>query len=72
MINRPRFVVGIALGQTRDPTAVVVVEVTGRGKEARFDVRHLERIVGKPYTFVSERAKALTQELGKANEVPYL
>lgn len=69
MSTRPRFIVGIDLGQTHDPTAIVVAEVIGRGKEARFDVRHLERILGQPYTFVSERVKRLTKGLAKANEV---
>jgi hypothetical protein len=66
---RPQYVVGVDLGQTTDPTAIVVVEVSGRGQEARFDVRHLERHLGRPYTFVVERARALADLLSKAGEV---
>jgi phage FluMu gp28-like protein len=67
--GRPSYVVGVDLGQTHDPTAIVVAEVVGRGKEARFDLRHLERILQKPYTFVAERVKVLSDRLAKAGEV---
>ncbi len=69
MSDRLQFILGVDLGQTNDPTAIVAVEVSGKGSESRFDVRHLERHLGKPYTFIVERVKALTERLEKQGDV---
>jgi len=69
MIEAKRLVIGIDLGQVSDPTAIVVVEVTGARQDARFDVRHMERHLGKPYTAIVARVKTLTERLGRQGEV---
>jgi len=45
------FVVAADIGQARDPTAIVGLEVTAE----RFDLRHLERLpLGTPYPLVAD------------------
>jgi hypothetical protein len=63
-----RYVAAIDLGQVHDPTALAVLEVTGRGRNCRFDVRHLERHLGEPYTEIAAGVKALTSKLAKLGE----
>lgn len=54
-------VIGLDIGQKRDPTAVCVAEIHERRNEERsewhFQVRHLERMpLGTPYPRVADRA----------------
>lgn len=49
-------VVGVDIGQKRDPTAICVAEVDRRGSEVHFLTRHLERLpLGTPYPEIATR-----------------
>ena len=46
----PRYTVGLDLGQTKDYTALVILERHGEAEQAVFHARHLERFpLGTPY-----------------------
>ena len=48
--------IGVDIGQKRDPTALAVAEAEQREEEWHFLVRHLERLpLGTPYPKVSQR-----------------
>jgi hypothetical protein len=49
-------VVGVDIGQTRDPTAICVAEPEWRGPELRFNIRFLERLpLGALYPDITRR-----------------
>ena len=64
-------VMGVDIGQKRDPTAIAVAEIEyrdsdlpGRKKESHYLVRHLERLpLGTPYPQVSGRIGEICQRL---------
>jgi hypothetical protein len=48
--EEPRYVVGVDLGQSSDPTAIAIICHLKGFREERFDVVHLERLpLGTPY-----------------------
>jgi hypothetical protein len=54
-------ILGVDVGQKRDPTAVAVVEEDWRQKVCHHLVRYLERLpLGTPYPAVAERVGAIT------------
>lgn len=63
------MVIGLDIGQKRDPTAVCVAEAHGRRageerQEVHFVVRYLERLpLGTPYPTVTERASEVFTKL---------
>jgi hypothetical protein len=66
-VSAPRYVCGLDLGQTADPTAFAAVEQTTlpdpdrpRATVSHYAVRHLERLpLGTPYPAVVERVRVL-------------
>ena len=64
--------IGVDIGQKRDPTALAVAEAEKREEEWHFLVRHLERLpLGTPYPEVSRRlAKVVTAVHARAGERP--
>jgi len=66
--TRPVYVVGVDLGQVNDPTAIAILEASGRGLEARFEVQHFWRPLGKPYTYIADRVRAIVEKLAKKGE----
>lgn len=78
------FYIGLDLGQTQDPTAIVVVEQTvemGKGinpitfqpqENVHFDVRHLERMIGVPYPEVATRVRDIAKRLAGGRRRPQL
>ena len=44
-----KFVTGVDLGQSQDYTAISILECMKEGKEAKYYLRHLERVRGEPY-----------------------
>jgi hypothetical protein len=66
------IVIGVDIGQKRDPTAVCVAEIDRREVESRtethFVVRHLERLpLGTPYPKVAERIARITEGVRARN-----
>src|SRR5215217_6568425 len=60
-------IVGVDIGQRRDPTAIAVVELEYRGSETHHIARHLERLpLGSPYPAVAERVAAVVQGVHSA------
>ena len=59
----PRYTVGLDLGQTKDYTALVILERHGEAEQAVFHARHLERFpLGTPYpAIVAAVAEMLKQ-----------
>jgi len=59
----PRYTVGLDLGQTKDYTALVILERHGEAEKAIFQARHLERFpLGTPYpAIVAAVAEMLKQ-----------
>ena len=59
----PRYTVGLDLGQTKDYTALVILERHGEREQAVFHARHLERFpLGTPYpAIVAAVAEMLKQ-----------
>lgn len=43
VIERPRYIIGLDLGQSVDPSALAILEQHGEGDESVFHCRHLER-----------------------------
>jgi hypothetical protein len=53
-------VIGIDIGQKRDPTAIAVAELEQRGAEDYHVIRRLERLpLGTPYPAIAERLRAV-------------
>ena len=69
-------VIGVDIGQKRDPTAICVAEVERREvadrTEIHFNVRHLERLLlGTPYPRVADRVGRITDQVrARAGESP--
>jgi hypothetical protein len=60
------FIVGLDIGQVSDFTALSVLEPIRDGKIRRYDLRHLERIRGKPYPFIVELVRERIAALSPA------
>ena len=59
-------VIGVDVGQKRDPTAVCVVELEERGGESHYLVRHLERLaLGTAYPAVVERLHGIASGIAR-------
>lgn len=57
--RRPRFFVGVDLGQSSDYTAIAICQNANLGEELYLDVRHLERFRGRLYPDVAAHVGAL-------------
>lgn len=65
-----KVLIGVDIGQKRDPTAVCVAEVdrrpVGGREEVHFLVRHLDRLpLGTPYPEVARRLGKITDEVAR-------
>jgi len=56
-----QFICGVDLGQTRDYTAIVILEKSiAKGNQATYKIRYLERpILGTPYPKIIERVSSM-------------
>jgi len=69
-------VIGVDIGQKRDPTAICVAEVDRRAAggrtETHFLIRHLERLaLGTQYPKVADRVAGITSRVrAKAGVIP--
>jgi len=71
--QRPRFVVGLDLGKMKDYSALSVVEMYGRGPEALYHCRHLERFkLGTSYPTQVARVRELCRREPLASNPPRL
>jgi hypothetical protein len=59
-----KFFVGLDLGQSRDYTALSILERLKNDKECVYHVRHLERIRGAPYPSIVEKTDRIMQSPG--------
>src|SRR5437588_12938521 len=74
----PTIVVGVDLGQKRDPTAIAVVEAQRRDRDGRSEdyyiTRFLERLpLGTPYPAVAQRVQTVIANIRRqvaASEPP--
>jgi len=68
---KPRYLVGLDLGQAHDYTALAIIEQHGEDDEALFHVRHLQRFqLGTPYPkVVTEVSRMLEQKPLASSEV---
>ena len=75
-IGRAMVVLGVDIGQKRDPTAICVAEPERREKgvrtETHFLIRHLERLaLGTQYPKVADRVAGITERVrARAGESP--
>lgn len=67
--SEPKYYVGLDLGQSKDYTAVIVVEAHGSGSDAVMNVRHIERYkLGTSYpAIVEDVARKLNSDPLKAS-----
>jgi hypothetical protein len=68
------YVVGLDLGQVADYTALVVMEchrVDIPGEQTTFHVRHIERLLGRPYPEIVARVKTVMTQpaLGRQSQL---
>ena len=50
-----KFVAGVDLGQSQDYTAISILECMKEGKEAKYYLRHLERVRGESYPAIVKK-----------------
>jgi len=57
------YIMGVDLGQSQDPTAIIVLEVPSGSRGPRmYHLRHAERLaLGTPYPVVAERIRSMMQ-----------
>jgi hypothetical protein len=59
-MSHTQFFIGLDLGQSKDFTALAIIEKIAVGEEWRFECRHLERVpLGTLYPAIVEKVKAL-------------
>ena len=64
--------IGVDIGQKRDPTAICVAEVEDRGEEQHYLIRHLERFpLGTPYPEVARRIGEIVEQVAKKGDEAY-
>jgi hypothetical protein len=69
----PRYTVGLDLGQTKDYTALVILERHGEGVQAVFHARHLERFpLGTPYPAIVAAVAGMLKQPPLADFPPRL
>jgi hypothetical protein len=62
-------VIGVDIGQRRDPTALCVAEVDRRDDATHFLVRHLDRLaLGTPYPAVARRVGEVTAAVARRTD----
>ncbi len=61
--SAPKYTLGLDLGQTKDYTALVILERHGEQEKAVFHARHLERVpLGTPYPAIVARVSAMLKQ----------
>jgi hypothetical protein len=69
----PKYTLGLDLGQTKDYTALVILERHGEAEEAVFHARHLERFpLGTPYPAIVSSVAAMLKQPPLLKEPPRL
>ncbi len=69
----PRYTVGLDLGQTKDYTALVILERHGDAEQAVFHARHLERFpLGTPYPAIVAAVAGMLKQPPLADFPPRL
>jgi hypothetical protein len=69
----PKYTVGLDLGQTKDYTALVILERHGEAEKAIFHARHLERFaLGTPYPAIVASVAAMLKQPPLADFPPRL
>ena len=71
MTTTPTYLVGLDLGQANDYSAWMTAERTERaGEDARYDVRHIDRIRGARYPAIVAHTAALVAQLRAPDPTP--
>jgi hypothetical protein len=69
----PRYTVGLDLGQTKDYTALVILERHGEAEQAVFHARHLERFpLGTPYPAIVASVADMLKQAPLSSGTPRL
>ncbi len=69
----PKYTLGLDLGQTKDYTALVILERHGEGAQAVFHARHLERFpLGTPYPAIVAAVADMLKQAPLAGGTPRL
>jgi hypothetical protein len=69
----PRYTVGLDLGQTKDYTALVILERHGDAEQAVFHARHLERFpLGTPYPAIVAAVAGMLKRAPLSSGTPRL
>jgi hypothetical protein len=71
--SAPKYTLGLDLGQTRDYTALVILERHGEGVQAVFHARHLQRYaLGTPYPAIVAAVADMLKQAPLAGGTPRL
>jgi len=71
--SAPKYTLGLDLGQTRDYTALVILERHGEGAQAVFHARHLQRYaLGTPYPAIVAAVAGMLKRAPLADFPPRL